>query len=85
MNRGFTAVDLFAGIGGFRIAVERCGGHCVAFSEINSDAIDCYIRNHTDSAREHLGDIKEYIARRYNYPNVNRFGGYKDGLYQQNN
>ena len=54
---GFTAVDLFAGIGGFRLAVERNGGSCIAFSEINTDATQTYIANHPESAGSNLGDI----------------------------
>lgn len=53
----FTAIDLFAGIGGFRIAVERCGGNCIAFSEIDKDAIETYISNYADTAETNLGDI----------------------------
>ncbi|MDR3363738.1 MAG: DNA cytosine methyltransferase [Clostridiales Family XIII bacterium] len=53
----FTAIDLFAGIGGFRIAIEKCGGNCIAFSEINADAINTYNDNFHDSAGTNLGDI----------------------------
>jgi len=55
----FTAIDLFAGVGGFRLAVERCGGRCVGFSEINPDAVRSYIDNHPASAGTNFGDITE--------------------------
>lgn len=53
----FTGIDLFSGIGGFRIAMERCGGSCVNFSEINPDAIQAYVDNHPESTDSNLGDI----------------------------
>ena len=53
----FTAVDLFSGIGGFRIAVEQCGGSTIAFSEIDPDAISYYCMNHSDNHSFNLGDI----------------------------
>ncbi|MBQ6473281.1 MAG: DNA (cytosine-5-)-methyltransferase [Victivallales bacterium] len=53
----FSSIDLFAGIGGFRLAVERNGGTCSHFSEINRDAIDAYLTNFPDSNHTNLGDI----------------------------
>ncbi|MDR2589881.1 MAG: DNA cytosine methyltransferase [Oscillospiraceae bacterium] len=53
----FTTVDLFAGIGGFRIAIEQCGGNTIAFSEIDSDAINYYCANHLSNHSNNLGDI----------------------------
>lgn len=41
----FKFIDLFAGIGGFRIAGEACGGECVFSSEIDPSARDVYFRN----------------------------------------
>ena len=38
----FTFIDLFAGIGGFRLALEQAGGRCLGFSEIAPDAISAY-------------------------------------------
>ena len=38
----FSFIDLFAGIGGFRLALESVGGHCLGFSEIAPDAINTY-------------------------------------------
>ncbi len=53
----FSCVDLFAGIGGFRIAMQRCGGECIGFSEINEDAINTYVANHPQSDGTNFGDI----------------------------
>ena len=41
----FTFVDLFSGIGGFRIPLEELGGKCVGFSEIDKNAIETYKTN----------------------------------------
>ena len=40
-----TFADLCAGIGGFRIGVERSGLKCVLTSEINSDCVTTYNKN----------------------------------------
>jgi len=53
----FTFIDLFAGIGGFRMALERNGGKCIGFSEINNDAIEYYCRNYNEDKSENFGDI----------------------------
>lgn len=45
-NQSFTFVDLFAGIGGFRIALEQLGGKCVYASEFNAMAQKSYGMNH---------------------------------------
>ena len=39
-NIRFTFIDLFAGIGGFKMALSNNAGDCVGFSEINQDAIN---------------------------------------------
>ena len=46
----FSFIDLFAGIGGFRLALERVGGHCIGFSEIAPDEIEYYCQNHGDNS-----------------------------------
>lgn len=56
-NIHFTFVDLFAGIGGFRIAMENNGGKCLCFSEINHDAINAYCTNSNESVEKNIGDI----------------------------
>lgn len=45
-NNAFTFADLFAGIGGFRIALEQLGGRCVYASEFDSSAQKSYGFNH---------------------------------------
>lgn len=44
----FTFIDLFAGIGGFRIAMQRCGGECVFTSEFDPAAQKTYEANFGD-------------------------------------
>ena len=41
----FTFVDLFAGIGGFRLAMQRSGGRCVFSSEWDKPAQQTYFAN----------------------------------------
>lgn len=57
MTTKFTFIDLFAGIGGFRLALNRSGGECLGFSEINKDAIAYYCKNYGEDASNNLGDI----------------------------
>ena len=44
-NAGFTFIDLFAGIGGMRIAYENAGGHCVYSNEWNKYSQQTYFAN----------------------------------------
>lgn len=41
----FTFIDLFAGIGGFRLAMQNLGGKCVYSSEIDINAQKTYFHN----------------------------------------
>src|SRR5688500_3811304 len=52
----FTFIDLFAGIGGFRIGMQRAGGRCVFTSEWDQNAQKTYKRWFGD---EPHGDIKK--------------------------
>ena len=53
----FTYIDLFAGIGGFRTAIDAVGGRCVGFSEIDKYCIETYLTNYKDKETDNLGDI----------------------------
>lgn len=44
-DAGFTFIDLFAGIGGMRIAYESAGGHCVYSNEWNKYSQQTYFAN----------------------------------------
>jgi DNA (cytosine-5)-methyltransferase 1 len=57
MGEKFTFIDLFSGIGGFKIALEKNGGKSVGFSEINKDAIEFYCKNFHESELNNFGDI----------------------------
>ncbi len=54
-NVDFKFIDLFAGIGGFRIPLQWEGGECVFSSEFNPHAQNVYERNFGDFP---FGDIK---------------------------
>ena len=49
-------IDLFSGIGGFRLALEELGCNCVFSSEIDKFARQTYSKNF---GSEPFGDIKE--------------------------
>lgn len=63
----FTFIDLFAGIGGFRIAMQELGGKCVFSSEWNAYAQKTYFANFGEMP---FGDItkestKSYIPKKF--------------------
>ncbi len=56
----FSFVDLFSGIGGFRIPLEDLGGQCLAYSEIDKNALEVYRQNfitYVNSDEIYLGNI----------------------------
>ena len=53
----FSFIDLFAGIGGFRLALQSVGGTCIGFSEIAPDAINTYCQNFKEDTSANFGDI----------------------------
>lgn len=58
-NPTFRFIDLFAGIGGFRLAFQKLGGHCVFSSEWNSFAKKTYEANFGEVP---FGDITKIDA-----------------------
>lgn len=58
----FTFIDLFAGIGGFRIAMQSQGGKCVFSSEWNSYAQLTYFANFGEMP---FGDITKEATKKY--------------------
>lgn len=66
-NSQFTFIDLFAGMGGFRLAMQSLGGRCTFSSEWNSFAQKTYFANFGEMP---FGDItkqetKQYIPRQF--------------------
>lgn len=51
-------VDLFAGVGGFRIAFEELGHKCVFSSELNNECKKVYKRNFKDTPFGDINNIK---------------------------
>lgn len=58
-SSAFTFIDLFAGIGGMRIAFENAGGHCVYSNEWNKYSQQTYFANFGDQPE---GDITKVDA-----------------------
>lgn len=64
-NNKFTFIDLFAGIGGIRIAFERNGGKCVFTSEFDNPCQAMYEANfgekpHGDITKIHTDEIPDH-------------------------
>ena len=57
MNNQLTFLDVFAGIGGFRLALERAGHKCVGFCEIDKFARQTYKANFDTSGEAEWHDI----------------------------
>ena len=58
----FTFIDLFAGIGGFRIAMQELGGKCVYSSEFDAQAQKTYMANYGEMP---FGDITKELTKSY--------------------
>lgn len=61
-NYNFKFIDLFAGIGGFRLALQNIGGKCVYSSEWNKDAQKTYRENFGEIP---FGDITKELVKNY--------------------
>jgi len=61
-NTDFKFVDLFAGIGGFRIALQDVGGKCVFSSEWDIQAQKTYFANYGEVP---FGDITQRSTKNY--------------------
>lgn len=58
----FTFIDLFAGIGGFRLALQNLGGKCVFTSEWDKNAKRTYKANFGETP---FGDITKEETKKY--------------------
>lgn len=61
-NPRFTFIDLFAGIGGFRMAMQNLGGKCVFSSEWDSQAQKTYLLNYGEVP---FGDITKEATKAF--------------------
>ena len=61
-NPKFTFIDLFAGIGGFRMAMQNLGGKCVFSSEWDTQAQKTYLLNYGEVP---FGDITKESVKSY--------------------
>ena len=65
-NDSFTFIDLFAGIGGFRIALESQGGKCVFGSEWDTNSQKTYTANFGDVPDGDIKSINEKDVPKHN-------------------
>ena len=61
-NPKFSFIDLFAGIGGFRMALQNLGGQCVFSSEWDANAQKTYFANYGEVP---FGDITLEQTKKY--------------------
>lgn len=61
-NHDFTFIDLFAGVGGFRIALQNIGGKCVYTSEWDENAKKTYQSNFGEVP---FGDITKKSVKKF--------------------
>ena len=59
MTKGLRFVDLFAGLGGFHVALRQLGHECVFVSESDQELRELYLKNFSDAHGIVHGDIRE--------------------------
>lgn len=67
-NPKITFIDLFAGIGGFRVAFEEIGSKCLFSCEINKDCQKTYYQNFSDNITH--GDISTLNEKSVPYADI---------------
>ena len=55
----YTFIDLFAGLGGFRLALESLGAHCVYSNEWDKDAQSVYAANFGETPADDITKVDE--------------------------
>lgn len=56
-KKRLTFLDLFAGIGGFRLGLEKAGHQCIGFCEIDVKARESYKAIHHTEGEVEIHDI----------------------------
>ena len=56
-------IDLFAGLGGFHVALSSLGHECVFASEVDSELREVYLKNFPEMRGRIFGDIRESKIR----------------------
>ena len=78
MIKKFKFIDLFAGIGGFHIAMSNLGGECVFASEIDPYARKTYLHNFDINQKDFNQDITKMNIMRTNlFSSIKKQSSYK--------
>lgn len=64
----FKFIDLFAGIGGFRLALQNLGGECIFSSEWDTSAQQTYFKNYGEIPFGDITDaeVQKFIPKSFN-------------------